>query len=242
MSTPYSPSGSLEEAKGHAHGIVNVTVGRHPTTSLALIVILVLLLIFFWHDASQWKSAAKAGRTTKKASFGVAPYNNLNMGGNNPMWYLGSDHAGWGGDLMRDSTVYHVAEYTPDWRAGAVAPAPREGMTSARGPRAAGPSGAGAGSGGYGPCGPFQTAVTVHNPDGSMVTRCHNDATGPAQACGGWSPAASVEATALATVGGIKHAPQADRKLQRAVNAAYDTTDGLSDEQLERLMHQGGTP
>lgn len=241
MSSPYGQTGSLEEAKDHAHGIVNATVGRHPTASFALIVILALLLIFFWHDMSQWRAAAKAGRTTKKANFGVAPYNNLNMGGNNPMWYLGSDHAGYGGDLMRDSTVYHVAEYTPDWRAGAVVPAPREGMTSSRGARTA-TGGSSAGSGGYGPCGPFQTAVSVHNPDGSMVTRCHNDATGPAQTCNGWNPAATVEAAALATVGGIKHEPRADRKLQRAVNAAYDTSDSLSDEQLERLMHQGGTP
>ncbi len=241
MSSPYSQTGSLEEAKGHAHGIVNATVGRHPTASFALIIILAVLLIFFWHDMSQWKKAATdaSGAAGKRDKFGVAPYNNLNMGGNNPMWYLGSDHAGWGGDVMRDSTAYHVAEYTPDWRAGAVVPPPREGMTSVRGGQRAGANGS---AGGYGPCGPFQTAVTVHNPDGSMVTRCHNDATGPAQTCSGWNPAAAVEAAALATTGGLKHEPRADRKLQRAINAAHDTTDSLTDEQLERLMHQGGTP
>lgn len=233
-STSAEMSGSLEEASSHAHGFVNATVGRHPTAAFALIVILALLLIYFWHDMAQWRTAATAAGV-KKSGFGVAPYNNLNMGGNNPMWYLGSDHAGWGGDLMRDSTPYHVAEYTPDWRAGAVVAPPREGMTSSRG---------GAPANGYGPCSAGQTAVTVHEPDGSMITRCHNDGVGPSgRTCtGGWNPAATVEAAALATVGGLKHEPRADRKLQQAINTAYNSTDGLTDDQLERLMHQGGTP
>jgi hypothetical protein len=217
--------------------IVQATVGRHATAAFALIVVLLLLVIYFWNDMTQWREAAKAGRTTKDP-FGVAPYNNLNMGGNNPMWYLGSDHAGWGGSVMRDSTDYHVAEYTPEWRAGAVVTPPREGMTSARGALKRGARGAR----GYGPCGAFQTAVTVHDPDGTMITRCHNDDVGPARVCNGWNPAATVEAAALATVGGLKHEPRADSGLQRAINSAYDTSDSMTDEQLERLMHQGGTP
>jgi cbb3-type cytochrome oxidase subunit 3 len=96
-----------------------------------------------------------------------------------------------------------------------------------------------------GSCGPGETAVSYHNPDGSVMMYCRNtDALpGPPTVCGaGWDPAASAEAEALATVGSLQHEPYGERRLSRAVNAAYDASLGLSDEQLASLMHQGGTP
>jgi hypothetical protein len=55
---------------------------------------------------------------------------------------------------------------------------------------------------------------------------------GPAPGCGaGWDPAASAEAEALATVGGLQPG-----------SSGYDSSVGLSDDQLVTLMHQGGAP
>jgi hypothetical protein len=57
-----------------------------------------------------------------------------------------------------------------------------------------------------------------------------------------WDPAASAEAQALATVGSLQHDSYGERRLQGAINAAYDSNIGLTDAQLQELMHQGGTP
>jgi hypothetical protein len=62
-------------------------------------------------------------------------------------------------------------------------------------------------------------------------------------ACGrGWDPAASAEAEALATVGSLQHESYGEKKLQGAINAAYDSNVGLSDDQLASLMLHGGAP
>jgi hypothetical protein len=94
-------------------------------------------------------------------------------------------------------------------------------------------------------CAPGETAVTYQNPDGSIVTYCRatDSMPGPATVCkAGWDPAASAEAEALATVGSLQHDSYGEGKLQRAINAAYDSSAGMSDAQLEAVMHQGGTP
>ena len=96
------------------------------------------------------------------------------------------------------------------------------------------------------PCGPGETAVTYQDPDGGgMLTYCrsNNALPGPPTVCGrGWNPAATAEAQALATVGALQHDSYGERKLQKAINAAFDSDLGLSDDQLATLMHQGGTP
>ncbi len=94
-------------------------------------------------------------------------------------------------------------------------------------------------------CAPGETPVTYQNPDGSMMVYCRNTNAlpGPATVCKkGWDPAASAEAEALATVGALEHDSYGEKKLQRAVDAAYDSNVGLSDEQLSAVMHEGGTP
>jgi len=67
-------------------------------------------------------------------------------------------------------------------------------------------------------------------------------AAGPPGAPRGWDPAASAEAEALAIVGGLPHRGYAEGRLGEAVGSAYDSSLGLSDEQLAGLMHQGGAP
>ncbi len=59
---------------------------------------------------------------------------------------------------------------------------------------------------------------------------------------GQWDPAASAEAEALATAGGLPQENYAACRLQKAVDTAYDTGYGLTDDQLSVLMHDGGTP
>jgi hypothetical protein len=110
---------------------------------------------------------------------------------------------------------------------------PSEGMTS------------GARVAAYGPCGLGETPVSYQTPDGANVTFCRSTSAPPVppQVCGvGWDPAASAEAEALATIGSLQHDSYGEPRLQNAINAAYDSSVGLSDEQLSTLMHQGGTP
>lgn len=59
---------------------------------------------------------------------------------------------------------------------------------------------------------------------------------------GQWDPGASAEAEALATAGGLPQENYASCRLQRAVDTAYDTGYGLTDDQLSGLMHEGDTP
>jgi len=68
------------------------------------------------------------------------------------------------------------------------------------------------------------------------------DDSGLPSACGQWDPAASAEAQALATVGSLQHDSHGERKLQSAINVAYDGNVGISNAELQELMHQGGTP
>ncbi len=99
---------------------------------------------------------------------------------------------------------------------------------------------------GSGACSPGETAVTYEDPDcGAKMTYCRvTDALpGPPTVCGrGWDPAASAEAQALATVGSLAHGSYGERRLMGAVDGAFDSNLGLSDEQLSCLMHQGGAP
>ena len=100
-----------------------------------------------------------------------------------------------------------------------------------------------------GPCAAGMTPVTYQNPDGSLLTRCVSsgpsvvaDPTAILAACGmTWDPAATAEAQALATVGSFQHDAYGERKLQNAINAAYDSNVGLTDDQLAQVM-AGGTP
>ena len=93
------------------------------------------------------------------------------------------------------------------------------------------------------PCGPGETAVQYTDPDsGTVLTYCQPSGglPGPAAVCGkGWDPAATAEAQALATVGSLQHDNYGERKLQGAINAAYDSSVGLSDAQLTNLMNGG---
>jgi hypothetical protein len=100
-----------------------------------------------------------------------------------------------------------------------------------------------------GPCAAGMTPVTYQNPDGSLLTRCVSsgpsvvaDPTAILAACGmTWDPAATAEAQALATVGSFQHDGYGERKLQNAINAAYDSNVGITDDQLAQVM-AGGTP
>ena len=219
----------------------------HPTaTGVAVLVLGAIVLICF---------VSKMMNRSSKSGFriGIAPYNNLNTTGMNPMWYLGSDDAGWGGSVHRESTNYNMGAYVPGLRAGHIGrmlgarTGNREGLDpSGEIDPAVDLSTAGVNPG---PCAAGMTPVTYVNPDGKTMTRCVSsgpsviaDPTAILAACGmTWDPAATAEAQALATVGSFQHNSWGERKLQSAIDAAYDSNVGLTDDQLAQAM-AGGAP
>ena len=217
MSQP-TYSQSFGEAKGHGKAFIQSTIGAHPNATAVVMGSLVVLVIVLGYYVMHFRSKCKSGFRV-----GIAPYNNLNMGGNNPMWYLGSMDAGNWGPVHRDATAYNVAAYEPSWRGDA-----RRGMR--RGGRREGlDAGAPAGE--------------VAAPAAAPEQQSPFPQVGPRAYCGrGWDPAASAEAQALATVGSLQHDSYGEGSLQTAIDGAYDSTVGLDDDQLSTLMHQGGTP
>jgi hypothetical protein len=222
----------MTEAKGHGKAFLQTTIGQHPVATAVIMGILVVLILILAFYVAKYKAKASKG------SFGVRSIHNLNTGGNNPLWWHGAGDAGWGGPVHRETTATQAAHYMPHLRGGSQvehghmhqARRHREGLATA--PAAAGPCPAG------------MTAVTYQDVDGSMLTRCvPADYTPDMSTCkAGWDPAASAEAQALATVGSLQHDSYGERRLQGAINAAYDSNIGLTDAQLQELMHQGGTP
>ncbi len=225
---------SFSEAKSHGSAFLRSTIGAHPNATAVVIAVLVVLVLILAYYVVQYKSKCDKG----KAGFHVTSTGNLDTGNNNPLWQFGSMDAGNWGPVHREATVWNEAVVHPGWRAGhyrlaAKIPATKEGMYG----------GAPAPPGNV--CAPGETPVTYQNPDGSMMVYCRNTNAlpGPATVCKkGWDPAASAEAEALATVGALEHDSYGEKKLQRAVDAAYDSNVGLSDEQLSAVMHEGGTP
>ncbi len=217
---------SYDTAKGHGKAFLQSTIGDHPLAAALVMGALVVLSLVLGYYVMLYRG---------KSGFHVAPISNLTTGNNNPLWWHGSMDAGNWGPVHRDATAWNVAAYHPGWRAGATRWAGRqEGYAS-------GPGGCGSGA-----CAPGETAVTYEDPDcGAKMTYCRvTDALpGPPTVCGrGWDPAASAEAQALATVGSLAHGSYGERRLMGAVDGAFDSNLGLSDEQLSCLMHQGGAP
>jgi hypothetical protein len=215
----------MREAKGHGKAFLQSTIGQHPVGAgivMAALIVLVLILGFFVvHYKDKCKPTGEGF---------ITPMNNLVTGSNNPIWQLGSMDAGNWGPIHREATATNVAAWNPGWRTGAYRRASREGMHV----------------GGGSPCGPGEVPVTYTEGDGTTVTYCRSMSAmpGPPSVCGAsWDPAAQAEAEALATVGGLQpDAVYGERRLQRAIGGAFDSSLGLSDDQLTTLMHQGGTP
>jgi hypothetical protein len=225
---------SYQETKGHFMAGLRSSIGRHPGTTALILAVLVVIVVIL----SVWLARTRA--RCHKSGFHIYPHGNLDTGSNNPLWQFGSMDAGNWGPVHREATAWNVAAYEPGWRAGRYRLASghntshlgcgKEGMAAGRGAA---------------PCGPGETPVTYRNPDGTTMTYCRSSDVlpGPPTVCGvGWDPAASAEAQALATVGSLQHDSYGERRLQRAVDGAFDSNVGLSDRDLEALMHQGGTP
>jgi hypothetical protein len=231
MSSP-SYQDSYQQAKGHSKALFQSTIGAHPTATAAVVGVLVVLIIVLGYYVVHYKS--KASSSAHGFRVGIAPYNNLNMNGNNPMWYLGSEDAGNWGPMHREPTAYNVAAYVPGWRGDA-----RRGMRrgdNMRGRRegleAGGAVATEAGAA------PVDMPAAPPAPMSSPFPQV-----GPRDVCGrGWDPAASAEAQALATTGALQHDSYGEGNLQGAIDGAYDSGVGLNDDQLVQLMHQGGAP
>lgn len=169
----------------------------------------------------------------------INPYNNLNTGGMNPMWYSGQGDAGNGGPVHRETNARQVGAWHPGWRASAMRPHPAKGAPEHM---HGGRRGVGRGGGGEdnSPCGPNEyltedgtTCMPLSPTPPDPSARCHTE----------WDPAASAEAMALATEGVYPHRTFAPHKFQRAVDAAMDSEQtALSDADLMHAMHHGGAP
>jgi hypothetical protein len=221
-----SYSQSAAAAKSHGQALLKSTIGAHPVTTAVVMAVLVVVILVLAFYVVKYRAQIKKGD-----GFHIAPISNLTTGNNNPEWQLGSMDAGNWGPVHRAATSWNVAAYHPSWRAGRYrqvsASGGKEGLAANNSASAAA-------------CAPGESAVTYQNPDGSVVTYCRSTDSlpGPATVCHrGWDPAASAEAEALATVGSLQHDSYGEGKLQRAINAAYDANTGLSDAQLEGLMH-----
>ena len=93
-------------------------------------------------------------------------------------------------------------------------------------------------------------AATFKNDDGNVVTYCVPSGNLPnpsSMSCAlPWDPAATAEAQALATVGTYTADNYGELALQDAINGAFDTGSSgsgvLSDDQLNQVLHTGGSP
>jgi hypothetical protein len=215
MQTTPTTLPTYEAVKTHGEGLIHATIGAHPVAAAVVMGVLVLIIIILGYYVAHY-------RAMTKDHFQIVPMSNLTTGSNNPLWQLGSMDAGNWGPIHREPTQWNIAAYTPSARMGYAHRG--EGF-----------------EGGYpGPCPPGELPIVGR--DGSV--QCVSS--GPEHfhgRCGaGWDPAASAETAALATTGSFQHEPVGERRLQRAINAAFDPALGLSDEQLTTLMHQGGAP
>jgi hypothetical protein len=225
MSADPSVMASYSSAASATKMSLRGAVLKHPVAygvAAAVLLVSTIVLAVMLHNCQK-----------NKSGFGVARINNLNTGSNNPLWWHGSGDAGWGGPVHREATPYHVAHYTPGWRATECRccsdPCTCGGASASK-------------SGGH---------MAVHQgmegmqaaPNGShMTAAAPGCGVGPMWGCSDtWDPAASAEAQALATIGSLKHSPHATRRLQGSVDAAFDCS-GMSDCELSQVMHQGGAP
>lgn len=257
-STRFAMSGATlgAHADNFAVAVKNFVVSNALMTA-AVVAALIIAVAVLAYQKSSLETQLAASKAKEKLH--VAPFNNLNTGGNNPMWYLGSMDAGNGGPVHRDATKYNVGAYHPRWRASAmkahlpraaVAQGRREGLHGRKGGRARGRRGAGEDDDGH------TTIVTPDSPCGIDEILVSDPASGamyckpagvlppdPTSVCRDeWDPAASAEAMALSTVGSYVHSSYGENRFMSAVDAAYDTEGAMSDAELQVLMHQGGTP
>ena len=212
------------EIMGHRKKMIQATFGQHPTTVLAVMVILVAMIGFFIY---------KLIKGNKKDHFGIRQVNNMTTGGNNPLWWHGSADAGSGGSIHRDITRTQASVYMPNLRyydgihEGLETSPDESGVTAS-------------------PCPAGMTALTYQDVDGALLTRCVSKNGLPSVNHGAcrenWNPAASAEAQALATVGSFQHDHYGEKNLQHAINAAYDRNVPLNEVQLNEFLHQGGSP
>jgi len=110
------------------------------------------------------------------------------------------------------------------------------------------------------PCGPGQSAVTLVGTDGRPVTTCVNSAApmrgapidpedaatlgpfNPETDCSEWDPDATVEAQALASVGGLSGKPYGEPALRKAIELASDDSAGLTAPALANLARYSAAP
>jgi hypothetical protein len=228
-------------AKDHAKKLIHSTIGEHPVAAMAAIGVLVVLVLILAFCVAHYKAKCKSSYTVAPG-LGVTPHNNLRIGGNNSMWWLGNADAGHGGPVDRPLTNAQVAVVYDPWRSGQLT---RAGITGA-GTGATGMDGQreGLNVGGAGGCGPGQESVSRPTGDGRTAMFCRstdpNSEPGPVYDCSSnWGTEATYETEALVTAGGMPYTPRTDAALMKRIRMATDSGTALNEEELTSLVHGG---
>ena len=218
------------EAAGHGNSVFESTIGQHPTTAGIVMGVLMLIILILAVMLYGCQTKAAVVTPSTKSSFSSGGYHGFTSHPN----LLGGHDAG-------GMPIGNTAEnYYPLLRYGGGgdnARWMREGLVTA-------PAAPGVMPQPTGVCGAGQVARTYQNPNGALETVCVSKAAAADMStCSAkWDLAATAEAQALATVGSYQHDMYGERALQSAINAAYDGNAGLTDAELQTLMHAGGTP
>jgi hypothetical protein len=253
---------AASNTSGPHTGVVGIVQSHPKTTALAIAALTVVVVILLGSNAYYRGKSGFQGNLTP---------GNFTITGMNPLWQMGSENAGMWGSMDRAPTETNMAVYNPSFRMGArmrqsagrmraSGGAPSSAFASAykggRGPRALA---SGQRETLEGPCGPGQKAVTLSGADGQPVTTCVNSpldtddaALGGVDAnpdhfderaqCTEWDPDATVEAQALASVGGLSGRTYAEDPLRRAIEFSTDDSAGLTAPALAKLARYSGAP
>lgn len=237
---------------------------RKYVIALAILVLLVIILaITTYYYRRKWKNPSSEQMRVRK----LPGASNLDIAGNRSQWFFGSQDAGHGGSVDRDTTLHGASIYHPHIAYGKHRRHRSEGLVAA-------PSSA------PGQCAPGLVSTTypqdVYDPktdtwSTKTVTGCvdptsrGSDGTASqmypfdddvdtglpgqgacptgrmstSQAANTWDPAAASETQALAAAGALYPDSPGEDVLQYNIDRAYDPLKATSDEQLTALLHSG---
>ncbi|HEU0069155.1 MAG TPA: hypothetical protein VFQ26_07850 [Nitrospiraceae bacterium] len=91
------------------------SVANLMTNKVVLVIVIILALIGVYNVI---KYVISMFSSSKSSGFQTLPYNNLNTGNQNPLWYLGNAYAGAGGSIDVPTSTVQRALFDPSLRIG----------------------------------------------------------------------------------------------------------------------------
>ena len=209
----------MQEAKGHGSALIKSTIGQHPLATAAVMGVLMLLILILLFYVVKYKNKTPAP-PAKFQPGAVRSYSNFSTGSNNPEWYLGNEDAGNWGPMHREETPAQKAVYDPRLRQTNAVES--EFVRQYQ-------------------CQASQCQAPQYQGEQRLTTTPPSAAPTPVKpvidSCGlGWSPAASAEVHALASVGALEsNTYDGEYNIRRELN--FVDSNNISDSQLEDVMH-----